>query len=72
MTRYADDWVVTCDSWPEAVSALTTARRIVEKLGVVLHAEKTRIVHVRYGFEFLGYKIKRGSRGTQAVPRKDS
>src|SRR6516162_673196 len=25
-----------------------------------LHPEKTRIVHVRDGFEFLGYKIKRG------------
>ncbi|MBU2646652.1 hypothetical protein KKI24_18230 [bacterium] len=32
------------------------------KLGVVLHSEKTRIVHVRYGFEFLGYKIKRDSK----------
>ena len=34
--------------------------KILEKLGVTLHAEKTRIVHVRQGFEFLGYKIKRG------------
>jgi RNA-directed DNA polymerase len=29
---------------------------------VELHPQKTRIVHVRYGFEFLGYKIKRGYR----------
>jgi hypothetical protein len=29
-------------------------------LGVQLHPQKTRIVHVRQGFEFLGYKIKRG------------
>ena len=27
-----------------------------------LHPQKTRIVHVRYGFEFLGYKIKRGQK----------
>jgi RNA-directed DNA polymerase len=27
---------------------------------VQLNAQKTRIVHVRHGFEFLGYKIKRG------------
>ena len=27
-----------------------------------LHPRKTRIVHVRRGFEFLGHKIKRGSR----------
>jgi RNA-directed DNA polymerase len=62
LTRYADDWLVTCKSRSEAVSALTTARRILEKLGVTLHTEKTRVVHVRQGFEFLGYKIKRGSR----------
>jgi hypothetical protein len=32
------------------------------KLGVQINPQKTRIVHVQYGFEFLGYKIKRGSR----------
>jgi hypothetical protein len=30
------------------------------ELGVSLHPEKTRIVHVDHGFEFLGYKVKRG------------
>ena len=35
---------------------------ILDQLGVTLHGEKTRIVHVRKGFEFLGYKIKRGQR----------
>jgi hypothetical protein len=29
---------------------------------VCINPRKTRIVHVRHGFEFLGYKIKRGSR----------
>jgi len=61
LTRYADDWVVTCRSRAEAQAALKTATQILEKLGVTLHAEKTRIVHVRHGFEFLGYKIKRGT-----------
>ena len=63
LTRYADDWVVTCKSAAEARSAVDTARRILKQLGVELHPQKTRIVHVRYGFEFLGYKIKRGERG---------
>ena len=62
VTRYADDWLVTCKSRREAEAALTAAERILAKLGVRLHAEKTRIVHVRKGFEFLGYKIKRGQR----------
>src|SRR6202045_4205026 len=62
LTRYADDWVITCKSAAEARAAVDAARRILKQLGVELHPQKTRIVHVRYGFEFLGYKIKRGYR----------
>lgn len=62
LTRFADDWVVTCRTRAEAQSALTFATKVLEKLGVVVNEDKTRIVHVRQGFEFLGYKIKRGSR----------
>jgi len=60
LTRYADDWVVTCTSAAEARAAIATAQRILTELGVQLHPQKTRTVHVRHGFEFLGYKIKRG------------
>lgn len=31
---------------------------------------KTRIVHVSHGFEFLGYKIKRGTRPLRLSPEK--
>jgi group II intron reverse transcriptase/maturase len=70
LTRYADDWVVTCRSRAEAQAALASATRILKELGVTLHAEKTRIVHIQHGFEFLGYKIKRGSRPMKLVPGK--
>jgi RNA-directed DNA polymerase len=60
LTRYADDWVLSCRSKAEAESALKCAQEILELSGVKLNRDKTRIVHVRYGFEFLGYKIKRG------------
>jgi group II intron reverse transcriptase/maturase len=62
LTRYADDWVITCKSATEARAAVVAAQRILEQLGVVLHPQKTRIIHVQQGFEFLGYKIKRGKR----------
>jgi RNA-directed DNA polymerase len=68
LTRYADDWVVTCKSRSEAQAALAAARQILEKLGVILHDEKTRIVHVRHGFEFLGFKIKRGKQMSLKLP----
>ena len=62
LTRYADDWLVTCRNLEEAKAALSTAKRILNKLGVELNDEKTRIIQVRQGFEFLGYKIKMGNR----------
>lgn len=70
MTRYADDWVVACCTRHEAVKALSEATKILTTLGVTISKEKTRIVHVRHGFEFLGYKIKLGSRSLQLKPDK--
>src|SRR5215469_580887 len=59
LTRYADDWVVTCKSAAEARAALAAATRILEQLGVRLNPQKTRIIHVQQGFDFLGYRIVR-------------
>ena len=62
LTRYADDWVITCTSAAEARAALAAATRILEQLGVRLNPQKTRIVHVQQGFDFLGYRIVRTQR----------
>lgn len=62
LTRIADDWLVTCSTRAEAQAVLEFATKVLSKLGVVLNKAKTRIVHIRHGFEFLGYKIKRGAR----------
>ena len=72
LTRYADDWVVTCESAAEARAAIAAARRILNELGVQLHPQKTRMVHVRRGFEFLGYKIKRGKGSFSCLPTRSS
>ncbi len=47
---------------------MAAALRILNELGVQLHPQKTRIVHVRQGFEFLGYKIKRGRGQLRLLP----
>jgi RNA-directed DNA polymerase len=69
LTRWADDWVITCKSLAEARAAVAAARKILERLGVQLHPDKTRIVHVQHGFEFLGYKVKLGQ-GLRLSPGK--
>jgi RNA-directed DNA polymerase len=70
LTRYADDWVVACHTRAEARRALAEATALLKTLGVTLNADKTRIVHVQVGFEFLGYKIKRGTRPLRLAPGK--
>jgi RNA-directed DNA polymerase len=70
LTRYADDWVVTCQTRAEAQRALAEATALLKTLGVTLNADKTRIVHVQVGFEFLGYQIKRGTRPLRLAPSK--
>jgi hypothetical protein len=61
LTRWADDFVVISNTKAEAQWAVAFAERFLrEELEVTLHQDKTRIVHVRQGFEFLGYKVKRG------------
>jgi hypothetical protein len=45
-----------------ADAVLRCAVTILATLGVQLNVRKTRIVHVRRGFAFLGYTIKRGQR----------
>jgi len=57
LVRYADDFVIFAKSETEALAALELARQILEgQWGLRLHPEKTRVVSVAHGFEFLGYR----------------
>ena len=62
MVRYADDFVILCESREEAERALAEVRRWMEAAGLTLHPTKTRIVNEneRGGFDFLGYHFERG------------
>jgi len=64
MVRYADDFVILCESQERAEQALAQVRQWVEEVGLVLHPTKTRLVDAsqRGGFDFLGYHFERGYR----------
>jgi RNA-directed DNA polymerase len=69
--RWADDFVVLCRTRAEANRALAFARRFLHKeLGVKVHPQKTQVVHVSRGFEFLGYKVKGGKGYRMPAPRR--
>ena len=64
MVRYADDFIILCDSEAKARAALAKVQEWTAQAGLRLHPEKTRIVDAteRGGFDFLGYHFERGYR----------
>jgi RNA-directed DNA polymerase len=70
MVRYADDYVVLCQSRKQALQALEKIQEFATANGLTLHPEKTQIVDASQpgGFDFLGYHFERGMKW----PRKKS
>ena len=66
--RYADDFVLLCQTREQAEHALAVASQALGPLGLTLSPEKTRIVHLDEGFDFLGWRYK----GRQRWPRGKS
>jgi RNA-directed DNA polymerase len=64
MIRYADDFVIMCDSKEEAERAYeVTEKYLRDELKLTIHqlgTEKTRIIEYQHGFTFLGYDIRQG------------
>ena len=57
--RYADDFVVLCQSEVQAKEALARVEHLVaNRLGLSLSPEKTKIARFHEGFTFLGFDIK--------------
>jgi len=53
--RYADDWVVLCSTKERAERARFIAEAALARLGLRLHPDKTRIVHLTRGAEGLDF-----------------
>ena len=66
--RYADDFLLLCETRAEAEAALDVVREILERLGLTLSPEKTRIAHLEEGFDFVGWHYQ----GHQRWPRNKS
>jgi RNA-directed DNA polymerase len=65
MVRYADDFVILCQSRKEAEMALSVVLDWVDANGLTLHPDKTHVGDSRQvgeGFDFLGYRFEAGRR----------
>jgi group II intron reverse transcriptase/maturase len=64
--RYADDFVVVCQSARQAQEALTLVGGVLKDLGLCLSPEKTGITSFGKGYEFLGFFLSSRSRRMRA------
>ena len=67
VVRYADDFVVLVTGEQEQAQALREqVAAVLAPMGLRLSPEKTRVVHIDEGFDFLGFHIRRmRKRGSQ-------
>lgn len=57
--RYADDWVVTAETRETAEQVKTLIEEFLIKRGLSLSVEKTKIVHIDEGFNFLSWNFRK-------------
>jgi RNA-directed DNA polymerase len=58
IVRYADDLVIFVETKEDAEKAKTILNQWLGKKGLELSEDKTRIVHLKEGFDFLGFNIR--------------
>lgn len=58
LVRYADDFVATAPTRAKIEAIVPVIEKWLEQRGLVMHPEKTRIVHVNDGFNFLGFTVR--------------
>jgi RNA-directed DNA polymerase len=66
LVRYADDFVVMCDTKAAVEEARRRVSNVLTRLGLELHPEKTRTVDLsrgREGFDFLGCHLRKRMSG---------
>jgi len=58
LVRFADDMVFLCRSETQAKWVLKSLKDQLDELGLTLNHEKTKVRHVKFGFDFLGFTYK--------------
>jgi len=70
VVRYADDFVVLCESKADAQKAKEEMQQWLLERGLTLSEEKTHIRHLDEGFDFLGFNIRRYKTSTKDTKKK--
>lgn len=57
--RYADDMIITGKTQEIAVKNKQILSEFLAERGLILNEKKTLITHIKEGFDFLGFNIRR-------------
>lgn len=71
LIRYADDFIICARTRRELEMVKPTIENWLRMRGLTLHPEKTRIVHIDEGFNFLGFFVKRYKGKCLIKPQRD-
>lgn len=58
VVKYADDFVIVCKTEDEALTMYKKLKPYLEKRGLTLAEDKTKITHISEGFDFLGFNLR--------------
>lgn len=72
LVRYSDDFAVFCTSKEEAETVKSQLGDWLEPRGLRFNEEKTRILHLAEGFDFLGFNVRRHGDSLIITPSKDA
>ena len=70
LVRYADDFVALCDSREQAEQVKTRLEPWLAARGLAVNEDKTRVVHLDDGFDFLGFNVRRYGKKLLIKPSK--
>ncbi|MFD4635008.1 group II intron reverse transcriptase/maturase [Streptomyces sp. NPDC058284] len=70
--RYADDFVVFCRTEEDAWNVKKRLPEWFEPKGLTFNEDKTKVVHLDEGFDFLGFNVRKYSGKTLIKPSKEA
>lgn len=58
IVKYSDDFVIVCKTKSEAENMFDKLKPYLDKRGLTLAEDKTKVTHISEGFDFLGFNLR--------------
>ncbi|AFZ10284.1 RNA-directed DNA polymerase (Reverse transcriptase) [Oscillatoria nigro-viridis PCC 7112] len=69
--RYADDLIITAETKEDIEEIIPSVKELLKTRGLELNEDKTNIVHIEQGFNFLGFNVRHFQESCLVKPQKE-